>query len=84
MEATMRIVRHLKGTPGSGIMFQKHGHLNIEAYTDADWASIPNDRRSTSGYFTLMGGNLGTWRSKKQKVVALSSAEAEFRELPKV
>ncbi|GKB31582.1 putative RNA-directed DNA polymerase [Tanacetum coccineum] len=34
---------------------------------------------STSGYFTLVGGNLVTWRSKKQKVVALSSAEAEFR-----
>ncbi|XP_076907463.1 uncharacterized protein LOC143563925 [Bidens hawaiensis] len=32
----------------------------------------------TSGYFTLLGGNLVTWRSKKQKVVALSSAEAEF------
>nr|GEV17235.1 putative copia-type protein [Tanacetum cinerariifolium] len=38
-----------------------------------------SDRRSTSGYFTLVGGNLVTWRSKKQKVVALSSAEAEFR-----
>jgi len=53
MEVAMRIVRYLKGTPGSGIMFQKHGHLNIEAYTDADWAGNPNDRRSTSGYFTL-------------------------------
>ena len=37
------------------------------------------DRRSTSGYFTFVGGNLVTWKSKKQKVVALSSAEAEFR-----
>ncbi|GJW23625.1 putative ribonuclease H-like domain-containing protein [Tanacetum coccineum] len=31
------------------------------------------------GYLTLVGGNLVTWRSKKQKVVALSNAEAEFR-----
>jgi len=81
MEASMKIVRYLKGTPGSGFVFQKHGNLNIEAYTDADWAGNPNDRRSTSGYFTLVGGNLVTWRSKKQKVVALSSAEAEFREI---
>jgi len=39
------------------------------------------DRRSTSGYCTFVGGNLVTWRSKKQNVVARSSAEAEFRSL---
>ncbi|PRQ35290.1 putative RNA-directed DNA polymerase [Rosa chinensis] len=44
-----------------------------------DWAGDKTDRRSTSGYFTFVGGNLVTWRSKKQKVVARSSAEAEFR-----
>ncbi|GJU67540.1 retrovirus-related pol polyprotein from transposon TNT 1-94 [Tanacetum coccineum] len=37
------------------------------------------DRRSTSGYLSLVGGKLVTWRNKKQKVVALSSTEAEFR-----
>ena len=37
------------------------------------------DRKSTSGYFTFIGGNLVTWRSKKQKVVALPSTEAEFK-----
>ncbi|RVW25498.1 Retrovirus-related Pol polyprotein from transposon RE1 [Vitis vinifera] len=36
-------------------------------------------RRSTSGYFTFVGGILVTWKSKKQNVVAHSSAEAEFR-----
>ncbi|RVX23542.1 Retrovirus-related Pol polyprotein from transposon RE1 [Vitis vinifera] len=36
-------------------------------------------RRSTSGYFTFVGGNLMTWKSKKQNVVVRSSAEAEFR-----
>ena len=37
------------------------------------------DRRSTIGYYTFVGGNLVTWRSKKQNVVARSSAESEFR-----
>ncbi|RVW45362.1 Retrovirus-related Pol polyprotein from transposon RE1 [Vitis vinifera] len=36
-------------------------------------------RRSTSDYFTFVGGNLVTWKSKKQNVVARSSAEAKFR-----
>nr|GEW10002.1 putative copia-type protein [Tanacetum cinerariifolium] len=55
----------------------------MEAPPDADWAGDKGTRRSTSGYFSLVGGNLVTWRSKKQKVVALSSAEAEFRGIAK-
>ncbi|XP_035838498.1 uncharacterized protein LOC110908724 isoform X1 [Helianthus annuus] len=79
MEAAQRILKYLKGTVGHGVLFKTNGHLNVELYTDADWAGDKGNRRSTSGYFSLVGGNLVTWRSKKQKVVALSSAEAEFR-----
>ena len=53
----------------------------MEVYSDADWAGAKTDRRSISGYCTFIGGNLVTWRSKKQNVVARSSAEAEFRAL---
>lgn len=67
MEAAMRVVRYLKGSVGRGIVFKRHGNLNIDVYTDADWAGNPNDRRSTSGYFALIGGNVVTWKSKKQK-----------------
>nr|GEU33304.1 putative copia-type protein [Tanacetum cinerariifolium] len=62
-----------------GVLFKQNGHLETQLYTDAYWAGDKGDPRSTSGYFTLVGGNLVTWRSKKQKVVALSSAEVEFR-----
>ncbi|GMP41435.1 hypothetical protein CsSME_00011533 [Camellia sinensis var. sinensis] len=78
-EAVYKILRYLKGTPGRGLLFKKHGHLQVEVYTDADWAGSVTDRRSTSGYCSFVGGNLVTWRSKKQNVVARSSAEAEFR-----
>ncbi|CAL8078242.1 unnamed protein product [Prunus armeniaca] len=46
---------------------------------DADWVGSITYRKSTSGYFTFVGGNLVTWRRKEHKVVALSSAKAKFR-----
>ncbi|XP_073130887.1 secreted RxLR effector protein 161-like [Henckelia pumila] len=80
MNAVMRILRYLKSAPGKGILFSKNtGDQSINVYTDADWAGAIDDRRSTSGYFTFVGGNLVTWRSKKQNIVARSSAEAEYR-----
>jgi hypothetical protein len=79
MDVVMRIIRYLKGCPGRGLLYTSHGNLQVECYTDADWAGSLDDRRSTSGYCTFVGGNLVTWRSKKQNVVAKSTAEAEFR-----
>ena len=79
LQAAHRILQYLKGNPGKGILFKRNGGLVLEAYTDADYAGSLVDRRSTSGYCTFLGGNLVTWRSKKQNVVARSSAEAEFR-----
>ena len=72
-------MRYLKAHPGRGLLYKANGHLQVEAYTDADWAGSPSDRKSTSRYCTSLGGNLITWRSKKQTVVARSSAKAEYR-----
>ena len=79
LEASYRILRYLKGSPGKGLFFKKSEKRQIEVFTDADWAGSIEDRRSTTGYCTFVWGNLVTWRSKKQNVVARSSAEAEFR-----
>jgi hypothetical protein len=83
MDAVIRILRYLKSSPGKGLMFSKNNQVHIDGYTDADWAGNVSDKKSTSGYFTFVGGNLVTWRSNKQKVVALSSAKAEFRGMAK-
>lgn len=79
LRAAHRILQYLKGTPGKGILFERNNSVTLEAYTDASYATSPVDCRSTTGYCTFLGGNLVTWRSKKQSVVARSSAEAEFR-----
>jgi len=50
----------------------------MKVYTDVDYAGSIVDRRSTTGYYLFLGGNLVIWRSKKQNVVARLSAEVEF------
>ena len=58
--------------------------IEVVGYCDADWAGDRVDRRSTTGYCTFIGGNLVTWKSKKQKLVSCSSAEAEYRSMRKL
>lgn len=61
------------------MLYKRNENLCVRAFTDANWAKSINDRRSTSGYCTFVGGNLVTWCSKTQTIVARSSAKAEFR-----
>ncbi|CAN6727389.1 unnamed protein product [Malus baccata var. baccata] len=74
-----RILRYLRLSVGRGILMQKNDNTQIMGYCDADWAGNAIDRKSTTGYCTFVGGNLVTWKSKKQTVIARSSAEAEYR-----
>ncbi|XP_062109435.1 uncharacterized mitochondrial protein AtMg00810-like [Humulus lupulus] len=50
----------------------------LVSVVNADWAGSKMDRRSTSGYCVFVGGNLVSWKSKKQNVVLRSNAESEY------
>jgi hypothetical protein len=60
IEVALRVLRYLKSSLGREILFSKNDHLNIIGYTDADWVENLTDRKSTSGYFTFVEGNLVT------------------------
>jgi hypothetical protein len=76
-EATKRVIRYLKGTKNSKIVYSVDPKPLI-GYTDASYADDKETRKSTGGYlFTLNGGAI-SWRSKKQSIVACSSTEAEY------
>ncbi|KAK2970794.1 hypothetical protein RJ640_007090 [Escallonia rubra] len=77
--ALEQIMCYLKGAPGLGLLYSNHGHSYIECFSNADWAGSKLDRKSTTCYCVFVGGNLVSWKSKKQSVVSRSSAESEYR-----
>ncbi|XP_031280342.1 uncharacterized protein LOC116138823 [Pistacia vera] len=55
--------------------------LDLYAFSDADWAGCPITRRSTTSFYTFLGGNCLSWSAKKQSTIYRSSAEAEYRSM---
>ena len=74
-----QILCYLKRAPRRGILYSNHGHNRIECFSDVDWVGCKEDMRSTSGYCVIVGGNLVSWKSKKQSVVSRSSAKSEYK-----
>uniref|UniRef100_A0A2N9EJK6 CCHC-type domain-containing protein n=1 Tax=Fagus sylvatica TaxID=28930 RepID=A0A2N9EJK6_FAGSY len=75
--AVKRILRYLRGTSDHALCY--HGEdLRLTGYSDADWASDKDERKSTSGYAFILGGGAVSWCSKKQSCIALSTMESEY------
>ncbi|XP_019171113.1 PREDICTED: uncharacterized protein LOC109166680 [Ipomoea nil] len=79
-----RVLRYIKGTLEYGLCIAASENSDIHAYSDSDWAGCPVDHKSTSGYAVFFGKNLVSWVSRKQRTVARSSTEAEYKGLADV
>ncbi|GJX71737.1 ribonuclease H-like domain-containing protein [Tanacetum coccineum] len=79
-----RVLKYLKGAPGKGIHITKNPNMNLIGYVDSDWAKCKATRRSVTGFSIFLGNSLVSWKSKKQTVVARSSAEAEYKALASI
>jgi hypothetical protein len=92
MQAAERVFRYVAGTLDVGLVFgSRNGsaftesrgrspqvQLDVCAFADADWANNKGDRKSISGWVAKINGDVVSWSSKKQRVVALSTCEAEL------
>uniref|UniRef100_A0A453AK76 Reverse transcriptase Ty1/copia-type domain-containing protein n=1 Tax=Aegilops tauschii subsp. strangulata TaxID=200361 RepID=A0A453AK76_AEGTS len=79
--AVENILRYIKGTTNFGCVYlrkKKKEMVELLGYSDSDMAGDVDDRKSTSGVAYFLGGSIVSWLSQKQKVVALSSREAEY------
>src|SRR6185312_2769932 len=76
--AVKRILRYLVFTPNLGLWYPKGSFFDLLGYSDSDYAGCKVDRKSTTGTCQFPGRSLVAWSSKKQNLVALSMAEAEY------
>jgi len=69
-KAVLRILTCIKRFSGKCLLYKKYGHLWVQAFSNSNYGGDKRDVKSTFDYYTYVGGNLVTWRSKKQKVVS--------------
>lgn len=73
-----RVMRYLQKTKDYMLTYRRTDHLEIEGYSDADFAGCSDSRKSMSGYVFMLAGGAISWKSVKQTLVASSTMEAEF------
>ncbi|CAI7786696.1 unnamed protein product [Closterium sp. NIES-53] len=95
--AGMRVAKYLGQTPTVGLQYSaaaqrrqkgadgvEPGRLFLTAFSDASFASEPEDMTSVGGFICCVGGGPTAWESKKQVDQALSSVEPEYMALFRV
>ena len=75
--AVKHILKYLKRTRDYMLVYSG-GNLTPVGYTDSDFQTCKDSRKSTSGSVFILGGGAIVWRSIKQGCIADSTMEAEY------
>ncbi|KAH9785565.1 hypothetical protein KPL71_010000 [Citrus sinensis] len=75
--AVKHIMKYLKRTKNYMLVYSGDELIPV-GYTDSDFMSDKDSRKSTSGYVFTLGSGAISWRSVKQSCIADSTTEAEY------
>ena len=64
-----------------GITFMKCDDTGLNGYTDSDYASCKDDRRSITGFCFNVGSGAISWAARRQTCVSTSTTQAELHAL---
>ena len=78
MTATKRILRYVKGTIDYGPKYKSYKVCKLIGYCENDYVGDLDDKKSTSGLIFFLRSKPIAWNCSKQKVIALSSCDAEY------
>ncbi|XP_019101883.1 PREDICTED: uncharacterized protein LOC109133324 [Camelina sativa] len=76
--AALRVLRYIKSNLGQGLFYSVDTELYLNAFSDANYGTCPDSRRSVTGFCVYLGTSLISWKSKKQGTMSRSSTEAEY------
>ena len=76
-EVVKWILRYLKGSSDTCFCFTS-ASLKLHGYVDVDFVCDINSRKNTTGFVFTLGGTAISWASNLQKIVTLSTIEAEY------
>ena len=79
--AAKHVLRYLRGTADVGITFMKCDDTGLNGYTDSDYASCKDNRRSITGFWFNVGSGAISWAARRQTCVATSTTEEELHAL---
>lgn len=76
-----RVLRYIKKASGHGLFYPKNNAMQLNVFSDADWASCMETQKSITSFYVFLGSALVSWKAKKQATVSRTSSEAEYRVL---
>ena len=77
-KSVLQIIIYLLGTKDLSLTFEWGSGLEISVFADANYAEKADDRRSVSEVAVTVGKSSVSWFSSTQKIVTLSTTEAEY------
>ncbi|XP_041011278.1 secreted RxLR effector protein 161-like [Juglans microcarpa x Juglans regia] len=77
-KAAKKVMWHLQRTKDYMLTYGRSEHFDIIGFSDSDFASCLDNRRSTSGYVFMLVGGAMSWKSVKHTLIASSTMEADF------